>query len=63
VTAQTLLECGFLIPVRRDRILSDGKLHSRKVWAWLECELLFFGGATRAAELYEGWYFDPPTGE
>ncbi len=58
-----LLECSFLIPVRRDRILSDGKAHRKLVWAWLEAELSAFGGATRASELYLGWYLDRQTGE
>jgi hypothetical protein len=63
VAAERLYECSFRIPVRRDRILSDGKPHRKKVWAWLENGLVAFGGATRAPELYEGWYFDPDTGQ
>ena len=63
MAAAPRFECSFLIPVRRDRILSDGKPHPRKAWAWLEGQLLPFGGATRANELYEGWYLDPQTGE
>ena len=58
-----LLESSSLIPVRRGRILSDGKPHPRKAWAWLERQLLPFGGTTWANELYEGWNFDPETGE
>jgi hypothetical protein len=58
-----LLECSFLIPVRRDRNLSDGKLHRATTWLWLEDELVVFGGATRAPNLYPGWYLDPDTGE
>src|SRR5262245_8972478 len=57
-----LLECSFLIPVRRDKNLSDGRSHPRKAWDWLEGELLVFGGATLAMELYAGWYPDPDTG-
>jgi hypothetical protein len=58
-----LLECSFLIPIRRDRNLSDGRRHLAATWAWLEDELYVFGGATRAPDLYEGWYLDPDTGE
>jgi hypothetical protein len=58
-----LLECSFLIPVRRDAILSDGKLHAKKIWSWLGRELFVFGGMTRAPGLYEGGYLDPDTGQ
>jgi hypothetical protein len=57
-----LLECSFLIPVRRDRILSDGKLHPTTTWTWLEDELVAFGGMTRAPDR-QGMYFDPDTRE
>ena len=63
MAAATLLECSFLIPVRRDPVLSDGGQHRRPAWAWLEAELSGFGGATRAPGLYPGWYTDPHTGE
>ncbi len=49
------LECSFLIPIRRDTHLSDGRLHGHKAWNWLADQLNQFGGATRALELYEGW--------
>jgi hypothetical protein len=52
-----------LIPVRRDRILSDGKPHARKTWAWLERELFAFEGATWSDKPYPGFYLDPDTGE
>jgi hypothetical protein len=63
VAKKRLVECSFLVPARRDRILSDGKAHRRRAWAWLEGELSAFGGATRAPELYRGWYLDRQTGE
>jgi hypothetical protein len=63
VAGKTLLECSFLIPIRRDRNLSDGRLHRTTAWAWLESHLGDFGGATRASGLYEGWYLDPDTEE
>ncbi len=56
-----LLECSFLIPTRRDRNLSDGGTHKTTAWQWLHGRLYEFGGATRAKELYEGWYRDPDT--
>ncbi len=58
-----LLECSFLIPLRRDVNLSDGKLHARKAWNWLDEQLFAFGGATEAIEHYKGWYPDPDTGQ
>src|SRR5437868_2000361 len=60
---KTLLECSFLIPVRRDRNLAGGGPHPNKAWKWLREALLDFGGGTRSLELYEGWYLDPDTGE
>jgi hypothetical protein len=58
-----LLECSFLIPVRRDRNLSDGGPQQRAAWNWVERELVAFGGGTMATELYAGWYVDPDTGK
>jgi hypothetical protein len=58
-----LTECSFLIPIRRDRYLADGRLHRTTAWQWLDNRLYEFGGATRATELYEGWYIDPDTDE
>jgi hypothetical protein len=62
VPQRQLLECTFLIPIRRDRNLSDGKRHNQAAWDWLENSLSEFGGATRDAALQEGWYLDPDTG-
>jgi hypothetical protein len=62
VAAERLYECCFLIPVRPDRLLSDGKLHRPQTWICLEHELLVFGGGTRAPD-DDGWYLDPDTGE
>jgi hypothetical protein len=63
VPRKSLLECSFLIPIRRDRHLSDGGLHHKRAWKWLDIQLYQFGGATRANDLYEGWYVDPDTKE
>jgi hypothetical protein len=61
VARKSLVECSFLIPIRRDRHLADGGLHNKQAWRWLDAQLYDFGGATRAGELYEGWYLDPDT--
>jgi hypothetical protein len=61
VARKRLLECSFLIPLQRDANLSDGKLHTRKAWNWLEEQLLVFGGGTMATQQYKGWYQDPDT--
>jgi len=58
---QALLECAFLIPIRRDRNLSDGRLHRTDAWTWLREGLFQFRGATEAKELYTGWYVDADT--
>ena len=58
----SLLECSFLIPLRRDPNLSDGGEHERWLWAWLDAELFRrFGGGTQAAGLFQGFYVDPDT--
>jgi len=57
-------ECAFLIPIRRDAVLSDGELHSTEAWEWLDNELFVrFDGITLAPGLYSGAYRDPDTGE
>lgn len=58
-----LVECSFLIPIRRDRHLSDGRTHLVAAWEWLEENLAEFGGGTRDLSLHAGWYPDPDTGE
>ena len=61
---ETFIECSFLIPIRRDANLSDGKPHSRKLWVWLNRELeIRFEGWTVAPGRYEGFYRDPDTQE
>ena len=63
VEKKRLLECSFLIPIRRDGHLSDGRLHRSRCWTWLEERLLAFGGATRDTALQQGWYPDPDMGQ
>ena len=59
-----LLECSFLIPLRRDRNLSDGKPHRPGAWKWLSTRLYEeWQGGTRSREPQEGWYQEPDTGE
>jgi hypothetical protein len=59
-----LLECSFLIPVRRDANLSDGQLHDPGMWDWFTNELHErFGAQTAAPGLYVGSYEDPDTHE
>jgi hypothetical protein len=63
-TVQPLIECSFLIPVHRDKTLSDGELHFPEAWAWLRDQLHDrFGGVTFAPGLYEGSWKKPVTGE
>lgn len=57
---QSLVECSFLIPIRRDANLSDGEIHERDAWHRLNIELFDkFGGARRSSRHYEGFYRDP----
>ena len=58
---KTLLECSFLIPLRRDKNLSDGKRHKAAAWKWLREELFAFGGCTTSKEAVAGWYLDRDT--
>jgi hypothetical protein len=60
---QRLLDCPFFIPIRRDRHLPDGRLHSPRSWDWLVNCLAEFGGATRDTALHAGCYVDPDTEE
>jgi hypothetical protein len=59
-----LLECSFLIPLRRDANLSDGEPHEPETWEWLYDELYNrFQGATFNPTPYVGSYEDPDTHE
>lgn len=60
--ADGLVECSFLIPLRRDANLSDGAIHPAQAWEWLVNEMYVrFGGATMAPGEYHGFYRDPDT--
>src|SRR5688572_25916571 len=64
MATERLVECAFLIPIRRDKNLSDGKPHRPGLWDRLRDELQErFGGWTLAPGLYTGGYIDPDTGE
>ena len=57
------IQCEFLIPVRRDAKLSDGKRHLSAAWKWLQERLYVeFRGYTIAPGLYKGVYEDPDDG-
>jgi hypothetical protein len=59
---ELLLECSFLIPIRRDANLSDGGVHEPVALEWLTNELFGrFQGATVAPGKYQGFYEDPDT--
>jgi hypothetical protein len=58
-----ILECSFYVPLHRDSVLSDGKVHETDVWEWLELELYErFQGGTFAPGYFRGFYQDPDTG-
>lgn len=63
MATRRLVECGFYIPIRRDKNLSDGKPHLNESWSWLDASLFDFGGATRSQSLWLGFYQDPDTKE
>jgi hypothetical protein len=63
VARKKLLECSFLIPLRRDKDLADGKHHKPRSWEWLELQLSQFGGGGYANEMMSGWYEDADTQE
>jgi hypothetical protein len=50
-----LVECQFLIPLRRDDEISDGELTDTRIWRWLH-EQLFdqFGGWSVLSDTVEG---------
>lgn len=59
-----VIECSFMIPIRRDANLSDGQVHESATWEKLYSELFVrFGGRTIAPGLYAGAYKDPDTGQ
>jgi hypothetical protein len=61
---ESIVECAFLIPIRRDVLLSDGETHSAETWDKLDDQLYSrFGGGTNAPGLYAGFYMDPDTGQ
>ena len=64
VLQEDAFECTFLIPTRRDHLLSDGDPHAAEEWQWLDDQLfVLFNGRTVAPGLYEGFYRDPDTND
>ena len=59
-----LLECAFYIPIRGDRGLSPGRLHTVRQWRWLEEQLFdsFESRGTRPLCNFQGSYRDADTG-
>jgi hypothetical protein len=50
-----LVECQFLVPLRRDAEISDGKLVDTRDWRWLQEKLLEqFGGWGMMSDSFEG---------
>jgi hypothetical protein len=63
MAARQLVECSFLIPLRRDAETSDGRKHPAGLWKWLSDELYDrFGGRTRAKQTYDGLWRSSQTG-
>ena len=53
MTNDYLVECGFLVPIRRDSRLSDGKPHEATAWDWLYDELFDAFGVVRFSNVLE----------
>jgi hypothetical protein len=58
----TIVETSFLVPIREDRDVGNGRLHPAERWNYFR-EKLFeeFGGYTIAPGNYLGCYTDPDT--
>jgi hypothetical protein len=48
MAAVPLLECSFLIPIRRDAEISEGNTHANAEWIWLKDALVNQFGGGRA---------------
>jgi hypothetical protein len=58
-----LRECRFLIPLCRDKDISDGEHHETDTWQWLDDELTSrFDGRTKSSGLFQGAWKNPKTG-
>jgi hypothetical protein len=61
---EQLVEAAFLIPIREDRDVGNGRLHPHTRWQRLTRDLYhLFAGWSRAPGLVEGVYKDPDTGQ
>ena len=60
MNAQSLVECRFLVPLHRDKSISDGGLHPVTAWNWLHAELWewFHGRTNSRIAIYEGVWKD-----
>ncbi|MBI1925103.1 hypothetical protein HYR99_12750 [Candidatus Poribacteria bacterium] len=61
---EQIVEAAFLIPIREDRQVGNGRLHPNTRWQRLTRDLyLMFEGWSREPGLVEGVYKDPDTGQ
>lgn len=61
---KTLHESHFLIPLCRDKEISDGEIHTTRNWRWHERELLkHFEGWTKAPGQFTGQWKSSKTGQ
>ncbi len=57
------VECVFLIPLTRDKEISDGNRHAPQAWRWLNDEFYCnFDGITIAPGVYKGIWKSTQTG-
>ena len=62
--AKKIVECYFLIPLNRDKVISDGERHPPLVWQWLnDAVYTTFEGLTIAPGVYKGIWKSPKTGQ
>ena len=60
MSSSSLVQCEFLVPLRRDAEISDGEPHEGAMWDWLTRECFKrFGGLTQAPGLYVGHWRSP----
>lgn len=58
------VETGFLVPLREDKTIGNGKLHPVNRWQWLGRVLReSYGGFTVMTAPLSGIYVDPDTGQ
>jgi len=64
MSEEVLIEASFLIPLRKDKEIGNGKLHPSDRWTFFQRKLyITFEGWTLAPGVYQGCYKDPDTGQ